>query len=98
MLLKIYLGISILTFVMYILTNMSLANRTKAKYGDKLKKKNKKKDVPGVILSYTKIIIQCFLPLWNIVLLFVIIFCSSKVTKAADEAVEKELKEQEYID
>ena len=97
MLLKIYLGISIITLICMILTNFSLVNKMKNKYGDEIDaklKKTKQKDIAGTILSWLKTVIMSFIPLYNIVLLIVILFFMNKVEEKSDE-MEKSALEKE---
>lgn len=97
MLLKIYLGISILTLICMILTNFSLVNKMKNKYGDEIdakSKKTKQKDIAGTILSWLKTVIMSFIPLYNIVLLIVILFFMNKVEEKSDEMVKSALEKE----
>ncbi len=97
MLLKIYLSISILTLICMILTNFSLVNRIKNKYGDEIdakSKETKKKDIAGTILSWLKVVIMSFIPLYNIVLLVVVLFFMNKVEEKSDEVVKSALEKE----
>ena len=97
MLLKIYLGISIITLICMILTNFSLVNKMKNKYGDEIDaklKKTKQKDIAGTILSWLKTVIMSFIPLYNIVLLIVILFFMNKVEEKSDEMVKSALEKE----
>lgn len=92
MLLKIYLGISVLTFVLYTLINFSLQNKVKRKYADKMKEnKNKKKDVSGVIFSWLRLVIMSFIPIYNILLLIVIIFKSDEIMNKGENNIKTAL-------
>ena len=92
MLLKIYLGISVLTFVLYTLINFSLQNKMKRKYADKMKEnKNKKKDISGVVFSWLRLVIMSFIPIYNILLLFVLIFKSDEILLQGEEKVKEAL-------
>ena len=96
MLLKIYLGVSIITFICLVLTNLSILNRAINKYGDKIEqnaKQIKKKDRAGLVLVWLKILIASFIPVINIVMLLTVIFVVDKVVKKSDEYVEQALKE-----
>lgn len=53
MLLKIYLGISVLTLILFALQNLSGINRVKNKYGDELDKFEENKDITGTIMALT---------------------------------------------
>lgn len=92
MLLKIYLGISMLTLVLYTLTNFSLQNRMKRKYADKIKEKlNQKKDISGIIFSWLRLVVLSFIPIYNILLLFVLIFKSDEIMLQGEEKVKEAL-------
>lgn len=92
MLLKIYLGISVLTLVLYTLLNFSLQNKMKRKYADKInEKKNKKKDISGVVFSWLRLVIMSFIPIYNILLLFVLIFKSDEIMLQGEEKVKEAL-------
>ena len=92
MLLKIYLGISVLTLVLYTLLNFSLQNKMKRKYADKInEKKNKKKDISGVVFSWLRLVIMSFIPIYNILLLFVLIFKSDEIMLQGEEKIKEAL-------
>lgn len=96
MLLKIYLGISILTLVLYVLTNFSLQNRMKRKYADKIKEKlNKKKDISGIIFSWLRLVILSFIPIYNILLLLILIFKSDEVMFQGEKQVKEALYKED---
>ena len=88
MLLKIYLGISILTLICYILTNFSTIQRVKNKYKEKLDTIETKTDLAGTILSWLKIVIISFIPIYHILMLIVIVFMGDKITARSDEIIE----------
>ena len=92
MLIKIYLGISILTLICYILTNLSAIQRVKNKYKEKLDTVEAKSDLAGSILAWLKIAIISFIPIYHILMLVVIIFMGDKITKRSDEIVENALR------
>ena len=96
MLLKIYLGISVLTFVLYTLIDFSLQNKMKHKYADKMKEnKNKEKDVFGVIFSWLRLVIMSFIPIYNILLLIVIIFKSDEIINEGENKIKTALFNEE---
>ena len=92
MLLKIYLCISILTLICYILTNLSAIQRVKNKYKEKLDTVETKSDLAGSILAWLKIAIISFIPIYHILMLIVIIFMGDNITKRSDEIVENALR------
>ena len=90
MLLKIYLGISIITFILIVLNNFSIVNRMKNKYGkeiDAKSKETKKKDIAGIVLGWLKAVIMSFIPIYNIILLIVMLFFGNKIEEKSDEMV-----------
>ena len=92
MLLKIYLGISVLVFVLFVLQNLSGVNRAKNKYGDELSKYGKQKDVAGSILSWLKLVIISFIPIYHILMLIVLVFYTSKINEKSDELVKSAIE------
>ena len=95
MLLKVYLSISVLTLICYILTNLSAIQRVKNKYKEKLETVETKYDLAGSILVWLKITIISFIPIYHILMLIVIIFMGDKITKRSDEIVENALRNAE---
>lgn len=95
MLLKIYLVISIITLIIFILSTRSLENQASNKYGDKFKQLDKinKKDVAGKVFAWLQILIISFLPVVNIAFLFVIIFKYDEIRKNIFKQVEQEMRE-----
>lgn len=92
MLLKIYLGISILTLICSVLTNFSTMQRVRNKYKEKLDTIETKTDLVGSILSWLKIVIISFIPIYHILMLIVIVFMGDKITTRSDEIVENALR------
>ncbi len=96
MLLKIYLGISILTLVLYTLVNFSLENKMKHKYADKIKeKKNKKKNIPDIIFSWLRLVVMSFIPIYNILLLLILIFKSDEIMIQGEKQVKEVLYQED---
>jgi hypothetical protein len=91
MILYIYLGISILTLVLFLLTNSSLIHTVKGKIKDLPDKHDK--DKVGLIGSYVKLVVISFIPLVNVFFLFLLLFCGNEINKRTnkmvDEAIEK---------
>lgn len=95
MLLNIYLGISGVTLVLFFLHNLSGINRAKHKLKDEAVYSKKHNDFAGVLLSWIKVVIISFIPIYNILMLIVLLFCSNEVTKRTDEIIDKAFKERE---
>jgi uncharacterized membrane protein len=91
MVLYIYLGISLLTMILFLLTNVSSIHIAKSKIKNLSDKQNK--DKAGLIIAYLKLIIISFIPLVNIFFLFLMLFFGNEISKKAnviiDEAIEK---------
>lgn len=97
MLLKIYLGISIITFILIVLNKFSIVNRMKNKYGkeiDAKSKETKKKDIAGIVLGWLKAVIISFIPIYNIILLIVMLFFGNKIEEKSDEMVKSALTKE----
>lgn len=97
MLLELYLGISIITLIVFILTIKSLENQAINKYEDRFKQVDKmhKKDAAGQILSCLQMLIVSFVPILNIMLLLVVIFNYSDLRKEVFEKLEQEMKDND---
>lgn len=95
MLLKIYLIISVVTLICVILANLSMVNRAMNKYGDQIEeyKQEGKKDIPGIILAFLKVVIIAFIPIVNVLMLLRVIFLWDKVVAKCDANVENALEE-----
>lgn len=96
MLLKIYLGISIITFILMVLNNFSIVNRMKNKYGKEIDAKSNetKKDIAGIVLGWLKAVIMSFIPIYNIILLIVMLFFGNKIEEKSDEMVKSALAKE----
>lgn len=94
MLLNIYLGISCITLVLFILHNLSGINRAKHRLKDENLYSVKHNDFAGVLLSWIKMVIISFIPIYNILMLIVLLFCSNEVTRRTDDIIDKALKRE----
>lgn len=88
--LYIYLGISILTFIIFSLTSASLIHVAKSKIKDLPDKYEK--DKAGLINSYLKLFIISFIPFVNIFFLFTLIFCGNEINKRTNKMVDEAIK------
>ena len=86
MLLYIYLGVSILTFIVFLLTNASLIHAVKGKIKDL--PDEHRKDKAGLVNSYLKLFIISFIPLVNVFFLFILLFCGDEINKRTNKLVE----------
>lgn len=94
MLLNIYLGISGVTLVLFILHNLSGVNRAKRKLKDENLYSEKHNDFAGDLLSWIKMVIISFIPIYNILMLIVLLFCSNEVMRRTDEIIKNAFKER----
>lgn len=98
MLLKIYLGFSIISFVLMILAVSNATHTVRMRFKDKLNDKPKT-DKVGLIFNYIKMLILCFIPVYNIVM-FVMAFSlfmnGEKLIKMSnvEESLEKSQKHE----
>lgn len=67
----IYLGISLMTLVLYSLASFDIANKFKIEYPGL---KCRKKTFAGTIFSFLKMEVACFVPIMNIGLFWTIVF------------------------
>ena len=74
--LKIYIGFSILTFIILMMESYMITKQLKRKYPELVKeyKQNNKKNALEVIFSYIKTFVSCFVPIINIAILYVSLF------------------------
>ena len=66
--------------------------RVRNKYKEKLDTIETKTDLVGSILSWLKIVIISFIPIYHILMLIVIVFMGDKITTRSDEIVENALR------
>lgn len=92
MILYIYLGISMLAFILLLLKNISLVHNAKLKLKD-FEEVNDK-DIAGSISSYLKLAVICFIPLINIVMLFIVLFCENELNKRADKLIDEAINKR----
>lgn len=88
---RIYIGFSILTFVIMLMQTYISSKRLKRKYPDIINEfnKNNKSGVLEKTFEYTKIFIICFIPIVNIVIFFSTLF---KPEEAEERALNNMLK------
>jgi len=80
--LYIYLGISILTFIMWTLENISAIHRAKS-----ILTKKGKSDIAGTIGSFIKLIIMSFIPVFNLILLIALMFAGDKIDNEVNKMI-----------
>lgn len=73
MIIEVYLGISILAFILCMLKACSLTKRMENE-GEK-----GKGDTAGAVLVVIKLIVFCFLPILNVFIIYAILFCGNEI-------------------
>ena len=81
--LSIYIGFSVLTFVMLLMQSYVVSKRLKRKCPDIVNEfyENNKENVLEQIFSWTRTFISCFVPIINLGIFYVSIFEFEKVEK-----------------
>lgn len=102
MIFKIYLGVSILTLVTLALHNLSGINQAKRKFKKELEileqqEDKHQRDISGVILAWLKMIIYSFIPILNITMLFLFLFCGNKIQTQTQEILNEAFKKRNNI-
>lgn len=94
MLLYIYIGFSLVTFVLMWLQVVTLGNKFLDTHKDKVDE-NHKKDHLSSFFAMFKIFVTCFIPVINIGLFCIIIFCGDKLEQNVIQKVEEKLESKE---
>lgn len=83
--LNIYIGFSILTFVMMLMQSYIVSKKLKRQYPDTVNEyeKNNKEGILEKIFSYIKLFVSCFVPIINISIFYVSLFESKKIEERA---------------
>ncbi|MCD7996486.1 MAG: hypothetical protein LUH21_04550 [Clostridiales bacterium] len=89
MIFKIYLVISSVTFILYLLKDVSLTRLAKEKCNTG---KNVNKDITGILFAYLKLLVISFIPIFNILFLIVILFMEDKLNKEANRIINEAIK------
>ena len=92
MLLKIYLTISIITFVISAIGNIGLAYKFRNKYSKEVYAKVYQTNIWSAIYTWSRSLLLCFIPVFNIILLLTILFGADEIEKRAFKKAEDELK------
>lgn len=89
-LLNTYMAISILCLVLWILASIDITHEFKKKYPDL---KIPKRSFAGRVLSYVRTIVSSITPLFNIIMIYTIVFKYSEVEKRAIQRIYLECME-----
>lgn len=92
MLLKIHLIISVVAFVLTVICNIGLAYQVRDKYGKEAYLKTCKTNTFSSIFSWLKSLLICFLPIYNIVYLLVMLFCTKEIERRLFEEAEDNMR------
>ena len=93
--LYIYIGFSVLTFIMTIIQSDLVFKQLERRYPDLVSKfnKNNKQSVLEKIFSYIKIFVSCFVPIINMGIFYVILFENNKVEEKVLNKMKEDIKE-----
>ena len=92
MIFKTYLVISSVTFILYLLKDVSLTCLAKEKCNTG---KNVNKDITGILFAYLKLLVISFIPIFNILFLIVILFMEDKLNKEANRIINEAIKNKQ---
>ena len=90
MLLWIYIGFSLLTFVLMYLQIVTLGNKFLNKHQDKINENHKKEYLP-FFFAMLKFLFICFIPVINIGLFCSIVFYGDELEQIVEQKVEEKL-------
>ena len=96
--LYIYIGFSVLTFVMTIIQSYLVSKQLKRRYPDLVSKfnKNNKQSVLEKVFSYIKTFVSCFVPIINMGIFYVALFENNKVEEKVLNKMKEDIKEGFY--
>lgn len=93
--LYIYIGFSLLTFVLMLLQMTTLIHRFENKYKDKLtKNKNLNQDQNKMpfFFEILKMFVKCFIPILNVIFFCSVLFLGNRIETQVTRKVENEMK------
>lgn len=93
--LYIYIGFSLLTFLLMWGQTIILERRLRKKH--KLNEKVKADHLAFLFAGF-KILLQCFIPILNLILFCSVLFFGNKIEEAVTMQVEDRLEEEGYLD
>ena len=91
MLLKIHLIISIIAFMMTVILNLGIAHKVRDKYSKEAYSTVYETNAFAAIFSWFKSLLICFLPLYNIAHLLVMLFCTEELERRSFKMVEDKM-------
>lgn len=94
-LLWIYVGFSLLTFVLLMLEIVVVGKKALQKYSDRVDETKKKKYSLDAFFENLKLLIVSFIPVINCVLFFTVLLGGDKLEKEIMDKVDAELEEKE---
>ena len=86
MIFKIYIIVSIITFVLFASQIISIIDNLLSKY-DKCITINEHINVAGIVMQAIKIFILSFLPFVNLLLCILLLFCGNKINSRIEEMI-----------
>lgn len=92
---KIYIGFSILTFILTFMRAYTISKQLKRKYPDIINEFSKKNKVDTLenIFVWIRLLVACFVPIINICIFYVSIFESERVEKKVLNKLKKDCEE-----
>lgn len=93
--LKIYIGFSILTFLVFLMQTYIFTKQIKRKHLDIVQEfsKNNKSGILEKLFEYIKILIICFIPIVNLCLFIVTLFKTEEVEERTLQRIKKRIEE-----
>ena len=93
--LYIYIGFSLLTFVLMWLQTITLSRKIVEKHG---LTKTRKADHVAMFLEMLKIFIMSFVPILNLILFCSVVFLGNRIEKEVTKQVEEKIEEAKLLD
>lgn len=92
--LEIYIGFSVLTFLIVLMQAYLLTKQIKRKYPDIIQEfsKNNKSGILEKLFEYIRILIICFIPVVNISLFIVVLFKAEEFEDRVLQKIQKNIK------
>lgn len=95
--LKIYIGFSILTFLVILMRAYILSKQIKRKHPELMQElgKNSKSGILETLFEYIIIFIICLIPIVNVLLFFVTLFNSEEIKRRTLQRIQKKIERDE---
>lgn len=95
--LKIYIGFSVLTFLIILMRSYILSKQIKREHPELIQElgKNNKSGILEKLFEYIIIFIICLVPIVNVLLFFVTLFNSEEVERRTLQRIQKKIERDE---